>query len=232
MNVELIGVSSAGPVSAVGEVMSTVCSRRLTDDLFFLKKLYLCVARSPTDSSRLCRWSDVVVVAVVAVSGLALSEPTDRMSSEGGDLKVCSCAKSEADGSKAAPNLKSLSKAAFGSSSSTNALSLWWNVDARFRGSGFAVDVSILSCFVFAPESRRLRTPESRFAPELGKLGSEVCGGGPAGDSGTVLVDGGLATNAFFDPLTAGRVSSATVESDVPAVVRSEICELCQVLLE
>ena len=32
MNVELIGVITDGPVSAVGEAISTMCSRRLTED--------------------------------------------------------------------------------------------------------------------------------------------------------------------------------------------------------
>lgn len=39
------------------------------------------------------------------------------------------------------------------------------------------------------------------------------------------------AANAFFDP-RFGDLSSATVDNEVPAVVRSELSELCHVLLE
>ena len=69
----------------------------------------------------------------------------------------------------------------------------------------------------------------------LGGLGSAVCGGGANGGEGAseneVLVDEGDA-NAFLVDIGAGTMSSATVERDVPAVVRSDTCELCQVLLE
>ena len=88
MNVELTGVRADGPESTVGEASRIVCSRRLTEDLFFRKILGLCVRSSPGDSSRLCRCSVVVVVAVI---GLELSDKTESMSKEGGDLNINSC---------------------------------------------------------------------------------------------------------------------------------------------
>ena len=68
-----------------------------------------------------------------------------------------------------------------------------------------------------------------------GGLGSEVCGGGAAGGGGVsasrLLIEGDL-VNAFFVKIGAGVESSATVEREVPAVVRSETSELCHVLRE
>lgn len=108
----------------------------------------------------------------------------------------------------------------------------WWKVDARLRLTGRVVDVSILSCFMFCPDSRLLRTlADIRFSVGLGGRGRALVGGGPGGASArTVLTEDTIL--AGLPEKRALSKSSGTVDNDDPAVLRSDTCELCHVLLE
>ena len=117
MKVELIGVTIDGADSSVGE-SSTVCSlRKLMDDLFLRNRFGRAERSSPTPSSKLLLLSIGTAVCGRGASS-DVAEVAERISNEGGLLRIWSCCTSEGVGSSVEPNLKSLSNAAFCSSSS------------------------------------------------------------------------------------------------------------------
>lgn len=152
-----------------------------------------------------------------------MADGSGRSSSEGGDARKCSCCTSDTDGSKEAPNEGFFSSSSLSLSSSWTALEGWWKVEALFLDVDLD-EVSILSCFKFWPDSRRLRTVDRREPLVLGGRGNAVLGGGAGGGWSvrTVLAAEGGPADIFCENREPSA-SSATVEREVPAVVRSDI---------